>query len=403
MSTSILYHGFGVHGYTYLKTEYIGGKIIFHIEKSPYKKGCCDCGSRRVTKKGTKTRYLRTLSIGGKSVFLAVHIQRQLCQCCGALKQEALFLSFPKKRWTKKLGRYVVELLRRATVEDVARHLRMSWDTVKDIHTWALRLKFKRRKIKHLKYLGVDEISVGKGHTYFTVVVDLETGQIVWVAEDRQISSLDPFLKRLKKAGAEIKAIAMDMWNAYISAVLNNYSHEVIVFDHYHVISDYNKMLDELRRAEVAKASESEKKIYVGVRYLLLKAEEKIEDNTIARAKLDRLLSINQNLNIAYILKEELRGLWSKDYREEAEEYLANWVKKAWASGIKPLIKFANKIASHRTGILNYFDIPISTGKVEGINNKIKVLKRQAYGYRDMEYFKLRIYNLHESRYALVG
>ena len=117
------------------------------------------------------------------------HLHRLLCRHCGALMLEPLLLSFPKKHWTKNLGRYIVDLLRRSTVEDVARHLGMSWDTVKDIHKWALTM----RKIDHLSHLGVDEIAVRKGHSYLTVVIDLDTGQVVWVAEGRKSSSLEPF------------------------------------------------------------------------------------------------------------------------------------------------------------------------------------------------------------------
>jgi len=319
------------------------------------------------------------------------------------LKLEPLLLSLPKKRWTKALGRYVLDLMNHMTIEDVARHLGMSWDTVKDIHIRALRAKFKSRRINHLRRLGVDEIAVHKGHRYLTVVVDLDSGQVVWVAEGRETSSFEPFLKRLKRVRAPIEAIAMDMWPAYIRATMNCYSHRVIVFDRYHVISDYNKMLDELRRQEVAEASEIDKQAYIGVRYLLLRGAEKIADGSTAKSRLSRLLELNQNLNKAYILKEELRDFWTCLTREQAQECLDSWISKAWASGIRLLTKFANKLAAHRTGILNYFDHRVTTGKVEGINNKIKVLKRKAYGFRDLEYFKLRIYFLHESRYALVG
>jgi len=403
MSTSILYHGFGVRGYKYLKTEYREGAVIFHIEKAAEKQCCAACGSHSVIKKGRVVREIKTLPIGRKKVFLALHLHRLLCLSCGALKLEPLLVAIPKKRWTKALGRYVVELLKRATVQDVAMHLGMSWDTVKQIHTWALKRKFKRRRIKQLRCIGVDEIAVRKGHHYLTVVVDLQSGQVVWVSEGRTIESLEPFLKRLKQARASIEAIAMDMWPAYISAVLKHYSYKVIVFDRYHVVADCNKVIDELRRQEAAAASKDDKAVYKGVRYLLLKAGEKIKDGTKARARLERLLSLNQSLNTAYIMKEELRAFWNCDSRHEAEHYLFNWLQKAWASGIPLLKHLANKLAAHRTGLLNYFDHRITTGKVEGLNNKIKTLKRQAYGYRNVEYFKLRIYFLHESRYALIG
>jgi transposase len=403
MSTSILYHGFGVCGYKYMKTEYRRGELVFHIKKSPWKQRCAGCGSRAVIKKGHFIRKIRTLPIGRKKVFLAVHLHRLYCRECGALKLEPLILSYPRKRWTKALGRYIVDLLSRATVEDVAQHLGMSWDTVRDIHKQALEGKYKRRKIRHLRYLGVDEVAVRKGHEYITVVVDLESGEVVWVVEGRDVGGLEVFMKRLKRAGAKITAVAMDMWRSYINAVVRHFGAEVVVFDHYHIISDYNRMLDDLRRREAAAASLSEKGVYKGVRYLLLKGEEKIEDDCAAKAKLDRLLELNESLNTAYVLKEELRRLFTCHTVEQAEEYLKNWLEKAWSSAIGPLKKFANKLASHKTGILNYFKHRITTGKVEGINNKIKVLKRQAYGYRDMEYFKLRIYNLHKSRYALLG
>ena len=403
MSTSILYHGFGVCNYKYVKTEYSRGGIIFHIEKSPDKQRCAEYGSRSVIKKGHFLREIRTLPIGKKKVYLAVHLHRLYCRDCGALKLEPLLLSDPKKRWTKALGRYIVDLLSRATIEDVAQHLGMSWDTVKEIHKQALAKRYNQRKIRHLKYLGVDEVAVRKGHTYITVVVDLESGEVVWVAEGRDVSGLEAFMKRLKRAGANVTAVAMDMWRSYINAVVRYFGAEVIVFDRYHIISDYNRMLDDLRRREAAAAGLAQKGVYKGVRYLLLKGREKIDDDYAAKAKLDRLLELNEPLNTAYILKEELRRLFTCRTIEQADKYLKNWLHKARSCAIGPLKKFANKLASHKTGILNYFKHRITTGKVEGTNNKIKVLKRQAYGYRDMEYFKLRIYNLHMSRYALLG
>ena len=403
MSTSLIYHGFGAIGYTYLKSEYRGGKIYFHIEKKPEYQYCVDCESRDVSKKGCIKREIKTVPIGGKAVIFVVNIYRLHCHACGSLKQEPILLSFPKKHWAKSLGRYVVGLLRHSTVLDVAEHLGMHWNTVKEIHVLALTKKFKKRKLRHLRYIGVDEIAVKKGHNYLTVVVDLETGHVVWVAEGRTAASLEEFLKKLKRVKAQIKAIAMDMWPAYISAAMKYYQSDVIVFDRFHIISECNKMIDELRRKEAQTAELTEKKVFKGVRYLLLKGQESIENDYKARYRLHRLLEVNRSLNIAYILKEELRELWSCASLNEAEQYLNNWLKKAWVSGISPVIKLAKRIASHRSGILNYFTHPVTTARVEGINNKIKVLKRMAYGFRDIHYFKLRIYALHESRYALIG
>ena len=279
----------------------------------------------------------------------------------------------------------------------------MSWGTIKDIHKMALNKRYNNTPVRHLRYLGIDEIAVRKGHNYLTIVVDLETGQVIWAAEGRKANSLEPFLEKLKRSRAKIKAIAMDMWPAYINTVLKYYPYNLIVFDRYHIISAYNRVLDELRRKEISEAPGIHRGIYAGVRYLLLKGKEKIQDNFTARAKLETLLRLNKTLSIAYILKEELRDLWKGNSRKEDAQYLMNWLYKAWSSGIKPVMKFADTIAGYRVRLLNYFDHPITTGMVEGINNKIKVLNRQAYGFRDMDYFKLRLNALNESRYALIG
>jgi transposase len=356
-----------------------------------------------VIKKGSVVRRLRTLPIGKRTVWLAVHVSRLFCRDCSALRQAALGLSLAKKHWTKQLGRYIVEMLRCMTVEDIARHLGMSWVTVRDIHVWALNKRFPRKHFRQLRCLGIDEIAVKKGHRYLTIVVDLESGEVVHVAEGRSIASVEPFFKRLRRSGARIEAIAMDMWPAFISAAKKWFPGSAIVFDRYHVIAEYNRMLDVLRRAEAAAAQKEEKHVYKGVRYLLLKGQEKIEDGSSARKRLDHLLEVNATLHAAYVLKEELRSLWGCSDRPTAEAYLSEWLAKAWSSGVALVKAFANKIATHWKGILNYFDYPITTGPVEGINNKIKVLKRMAYGFRNLEYFKLRIYALHETRYALLG
>lgn len=403
MSTSLIYHVFGGVGYRYLKTEFREGAVRFHIEKKPKHQVCSKCGSGDVIRKGQHIRAIRTLPIGKRPTFLVLHLHRLYCRTCEALQLEPILVADPKKHWAKALGRYIVDLLRHSTVEDVAQHLGMSWNTIKEIHLLSLRRKYSKRTFKHLKHLGIDEVAVRKGHSYITVVVDLETGAVVWVAPGRTAESLEAFFRKVKRSGAAIETIAMDMWPAYTTAALNHFSSKVIVFDRYHVIAMCNRMLDEVRRGAARDASLTERNVYVGVRYLLLQGEEKIGSNHEAHMKLERLFTVNQPLYTAYLLKEELRALWNCSNRDQADRYLDNWLKKARTSGVKPVIKFAHTIAAHRTGILNYFDHPFTTGMVEGINNRIKLLKRQAYGFRDMEYFALRIYALHESRYALIG
>ena len=161
-------------------------------------------------------------------------------------------------------------------------------------------------------------------------------------------------------------------------------------------------MLDKLRTEAARDAEKADKKVYKGVRYLLLKGSEKIVEKE-PRAKLDELLQLNEPLSKAYILKEELRRLWDCTSQEEAIEKLNQWLLTAGESAVGPIIKFAKTIVRHYFGIVNYFNHRITNAKVEGINNKIKTMKRQAYGFRDIEYFKLRIYFINQARYSLVG
>jgi transposase len=403
MSTSLLYHVFGAKDYRYLKEEFKNGETYFHIEKAPFKSKCATCGSKDVIKFGKVTRQIKTIPTGSRSTWLILHLHRLKCRACGAVELEPLIISDPKKHWSRKLGRYILDMLKHMTIKALSEHLKMSWDTLKEIHKDALSIRMKKRRYKNLEYLGVDEVAVKKGHSYLTVVVDLTSGEVVWVSECRDTNSLEEFMLRLKRSKAKIKGIAMDMWKPYINAVIRHFGAEVVVFDHYHIISDYNKTLDDLRRMEAASASIADKNIYRGVRYLLLTGKQKIENDSEAKSRLNRLLELNTSLSIAYVMKEELRRLFDCRSPAEAESYLDGWIAKARASLIAPLIKFANKLYSHRTGIFNYFKHRITTGKVEGINNKIKVLKRQAYGFRDMEYFKLRICFLNEANYSLIG
>ena len=262
MSTSLIYHAFGAVSYRYLKTEYKEGTIRLHVEKKQKFQRCAVCGAYEVVRKGRIIREIRTLPIGKRPVFLVMHLHRLFCKSCQALQLEPILLADPKKHWAKALGRYIVDLLRHTTVENVAQHLGMSWDTVKDIHLWALRRKYARRKLSHLKYLGVDEVAVKKGHSYLTVVVDLETGAVVWVAPDRTTESLEVFLRKVKRSRANIEAIAMDMWPAYITATMNQYSSKVIVFDRYHVIAMCNHMLDDVRRGAAGLVGRREARVF---------------------------------------------------------------------------------------------------------------------------------------------
>ena len=304
MSTSLLYHEFGIRGYRYESTKRLPGEMVMRISQPLERCRCSACGSAKVISRGQQERSFRSLPIGRKRT---------------------------------------------------------------------------------------------------TVVLDLESGCVVFVGDGKGGDALRPFWKRLRSSGAKIEAVATDMSPAYIAAVGENLPHATLVFDRFHVIKLFNDKLSNLRRDQYHAASKADRKLLKGSRWLLLKRPQNLDDSKNESQRLQEALAINQPLATAYYLKELLNEVWEQDEEEEAHLVLRDWIALAEASGVRMLIQFAKTLRQHAWGILAYYDFPISTGPLEGTNNKIKTMKRQAYGFRNKNFFKLKIYAIHETEYALVG
>jgi transposase len=290
------------------------------------------------------------------------------------------------------------------TIRDVAKHLGVSWDVIKDIQKRDLARRYAKPKLKHLRHIAIDEIAIAKGHRYLTIVMDLESGAVVFVGDGKGAKALQPFWKRLRGSKAKIEAVAMDMSAAYRGAVSTYLPKAKIVFDRFHVMKLFNEKLSDLRRALHREATDvMQKKVLKGTRWLLLKAAENLDEEKDEKKKLEEALALNTSLAVAYYLKEDLRQFWEQPGKKFATLFLDGWIKRAEASGIKILQQMGKTLASHRSGLLAYYDVMITSGRMEGTNNKIKTMKRQAYGFRDKEFFKLKILAIHESRYEVVG
>lgn len=403
MSTSLLYHAFRLRGYRYVSTSYFEGNVVFRIEAKAEQLRCPVCGSREVIRRGGVYRTFRNVPIGGKGVLIVLEVPRLGC-ACGAVRQAELGFAEPRRRHTKAFARYALDLLRSMTIQDVARHLQVGWDTIKEIQKQSLQRRFGRPKLKHLRHLAIDEISIGHGHRYLTVVLDLDSGAVVFVGEGKKAESLLPFWRRLRSARAKIKAVAMDMSAAYIGAVRDYLSDAVIVFDHFHVIKLMNEKLSDLRREMHREAVDKlHKDVLKGTRWLLLKNPENLDPKRNERQRLEEALRLNQPLATAYYLKEDLGQFWEQPHQTAARNFLTSWCLRAMDSGIRVMQQMAKTLLFHAEGLLAWYDYPISTGPLEGTNNKIKTMQRQAYGFRDQRFFKLKIYAIHETKYALVG
>jgi transposase len=404
MSTTLLYQAFGIRGYEYRRTDYFDGRICFALEQPRERLRCPQCGSAAVHAQGHKDRFLQTIPIGLKPTFVLLKVPRVLCFNCETTRQVKVPFAEPRRSYTRSFERYALELSKCTTIQDAARHLNVSWDIVKDIQKRNLQRRFGKPKLKNLKEIAIDEVAIGKGHRYFTLVLDLKSGAVVYVGEGKGVEALAGFWPRLRAARAKIQAVATDMGKAYIRAVREHLPRAVHVFDHFHIIKLYNDKLSDLRRDLYRQArSDTERRILKGTRWLLLKNPENLDET---RDELDRLmeaLRLNQPLAIAYYLKEDLRQIWEQPDKRTARRVLRDWLARARVSGIPMLLRFADTLEEHQEGVLAYYDYPISTGPLEGVNNKIQTMKRQAYGFRDLEFFKLKILAIHQTKYALVG
>lgn len=399
MSTSLLYHAYGISGVQYQSTKYEAGIITIHASMVDQLQ--CKCGCTRTIFKGQKKRRFKMVPFGGKPCFLNVLLHRVVCPQCHRKWWPQLPFMKGKFRMVRSMIAHILDLLHFSTLLDVSRFLNISWNVVKRIHKEKLASLYKTIPLEDLEYITVDEFSIRKGHDYMTIFTDLRSGRIIHAVEGKTIEIVAPFFKKLAKHAPKLKAIAMDMSTSYYSAAQEFLPKVDVVFDHFHVTALLNKALDEVRKNQQENLNRADESVVKGSRFLFLTNYDNL--NQEKQTRLDALLAINKPLYLAHSLKEQFQLFWNKDSVEEAEHFLIRWGVDALATGLKPLKRVVKTLNRYKKGLLNYFKHRITNAGAEGINNKIKTMKRQAYGFRDVEYFKLRLYHLHNSRSSFVG
>ena len=284
---------------------------------------------------------------------------------------------------------------------DLAAVTGLGWDTVKNIIKARLEKDYGHPRLKELRRLSIDEIYLGRRKKFYTLVIDLDSGRIVWVAKGRGGDALRKFWRALRLSKARIEAVAMDMSAAYWAAVLEHLPDAAIVFDRFHITKLVNEKLDDLRRDMVREAVGLMKQTVKGIRYLLLMRRDNVQDEKLPR--LDEALKHNEPLFIGYLLKEALGLLWEQPSYAQMKSFLYQWCTWAGESGIRQMMQLAKTLLSHKSGILSWWKHRINNGRMEGINNKIKTLLRQTYGLRDEAFLKLKLYGLHDAKLQLLG
>jgi len=370
--------------------------VKVHLEIAAGKGLKCPCGHMAFQFEVQGNRSIRGLPMGNKKVDFCVPVYRiNDCPACGRSLRAVLPFVDRYARHTRALDRSVVEMRREMSIKAVAALFGLDWRTVKDIEKKYLGRKFRRIRLKNVKIIGVDEIHVGK-QGYKTIVRDLESGAVLFVGQGKGEDALRSFTRRLSSSRAKIKVVAMDMSKAYIKWVRSAppMKEAKIVFDHFHLIKLMNDKLNKLRQKTMKELDEDMKKDLKYKRKLFLRNEEDLskEDSQ----ELDRIKNIFEDLSIAHAMKENLRAVYRNALTQtDAQLLLEDWVKAARDSGIACLKTMAKTIEEHTKGILAYWEFnKLTNAGMEGFNNKIRWLIRQAYGFHDQAYFDLKIHDL---------
>jgi transposase len=333
------------------------------------------------------------LSCADHRIYLDLEVRRVDCRQCGAVKRERLDFLVENALHTKRFALYVGRRCRSGTIRDVAAELHLDWQTVKRLEMDYMREQIRRVGTPGPKVIGIDEISIRKGHTYRIVVSDLERRRPIWFGgDDRSEASMDQFYRFLgQKKAKRIRLAVMDMWKAFRNSTHRHAPHAAILFDKFHVMKHLGEALDKIRKAEYARLGGKPRQFIKGQKYTLLSHPQNLTGT--ARKNLKLLLAANKRLNTAYLLKESFGQLW--DYNREgwARKFFENWRASLKWQRLKPYEKFAEMIERHWDGLAAYCkpENKVSLGFVEGLNNKIRVMQRRAYGLRDEEYLRLKV------------
>ena len=382
---------FPFKGYKLVFTDLRDAIITFTLEGKRKTGDCPRCGRRCGNIEGSYPRVARDLDAWGCKTIIRFPERRIQCRC-GYRGMEKLGFIDPYSRCTKRLEEYVFMLCKIMTVNDAAELLGLGWHTVKNIDKKHIKKQTVGLTEANPVRIGVDEVAYTKGHNYLTVVRDVDSGKVFWVGFKRTKETLNSFFAELGPLKSRmIRVVVSDMWDPYIASVREHTGAE-IVFDRFHVSKKVNEALDTVRKQEFAQADPTERKEMKHKRFLILARNKNVGEEK--REDLDTLLKQNLRLSKAYLLKEQVLDIFDETEHEVAQMRLNKWAGNVAKSGITAFEGVVKTIQNYLYGVLNYFKHRLTNAASEAINNKINVIKRRAYGFRDIEYFKLKIIQL---------
>lgn len=390
---------FSSHVYKTVRLVSEGPQMFFEVEIIPRANGKIICSQCNRPAPGydtlTHPRRFQFVPLWNIPVFFIYSMRRVDCQRCG-VRVEALPWAEGKQRTTRTFSWFLASWAKRLSWKHTAHAFHVSWDTVARSVRRSVDWGLAHRLIDGVQAIGVDEIAWKKKHKYLTLVyqIDRHRRRLLWVGRDRKEKTLKKFFTQFSTALSQLEFVASDMWKPYLNVIAEHAPAALHILDRFHVMSNFGKAINKVRAQEARElTSQGYEPVLKGSRYLLLKRPENLTDKQ--EVKLAALLRFNLKAVRAYLLKEDFQFFWNYVSPYWAGKFLDSWCKKAMRSRIDPIKKQARSLRKHRELLLNWFraNREISSGVVEGLNNKAKVSMRNAYGYRSYENLEATLYH----------
>lgn len=366
--------------------------IVTLMPDCRYHPRCGVCGNPGDYRDTLSERRFRHVPLWGIPVTLIYAPCRVTCPRCKSVHVERMSWAAGKKRLTMAFAVAIATWAKSLPWQQVARQFHCSWGTVAAAVAYVVDFGLVRRDLSCITHIGIDEISRQKGHVYLTNAYDLRTGTLIWSGEGRTKDTLSAFFDFFgPERTAKLVGICCDMWPSYFETIKAKAPQATLVFDKFHIVRKLTEAVDIVRRQEVNEKSSEHKGVLAGTRYIWLKSPWNLTDKQ--KASLSFLETLNLKINRAYLLKESFRDFWQSATKEIATRFMNKWFSWVMESKIKPMQDFAFLLKRHEENILTYFDMPISNGAVEGLNNKAKVISHRAYGFRSAKNYILNLYH----------
>jgi len=380
---------FDLPGYEIVEVETEDGWCTLFLKQKAVGFRCPGCRRKGVEHRSTRWRGVRDLDLMARHVVLQVPVYRILCRECG-MREGSVKIARRFARCTKRLERDLFALTKYMTVKAVADRTKLDWRAVKDAEVRHIRALLRKRKVTGVRRIGIDEVSYQKRHRYLTLVTDLDGHRVIYATFRNDGGSVRRFLRWFgPERSARLTVVVTDMHQPFIKVIRKQLPNAALVFDHFHVSKLIHDAIDAIRRRLQRDLSKEDREVIKGKRWVLLIAKENLSEKQ--QVSLAELMEMNAELAAAYILKEDFRWAFKAKARKAGEKRLGRWEGRARESGIPEFQKILQTIKRRREGIMNFFEYQVANGMAEGFNNVVGTIRKQAYGFHDRDYLRLKV------------